>query len=84
MNIDRRNILFAAAALALLTTTSAQANGCNIADVMFGKVTIELIQHKGYETAIIVGNDYPAVGTSKFNALKGAIYGQISSPELAA
>jgi hypothetical protein len=80
MSIDRRSILFSAAALAVLTT-SAQANGCNIADVMFGKVAIELIQHKGYDTAIIVGKDYPAVGTSKFDALKGAIYGQISSPE---
>jgi len=59
----------------------AQAKGCNIADVMFGSVKIELIQHKGYESAIIVGNDYPAVGTSKFDALKGAIYGQIAPPE---
>jgi hypothetical protein len=69
------------AGMAVLATASAQANGCNIADVMFGSVAIELIQHKGYETAIVRGNDYPAVGTSKFDALKGAIYGQISSPE---
>ena len=48
---------------------AVRAEGCNIADVLFGKVRIEIIRHQGdtapsgqklagYETGIIFGNDF--------------------------
>ena len=66
-------------------TNAAHAKGCNIAEVLFGKVKVEILPHKepngviSYETGIIFGNDYPEVGRSKFDYMR--ILGQINSPE---
>lgn len=72
-------------AVILSWTSVADAKGCNIADILFGKVRIEILPHKepngtvSYETGIILGNDFPEVGRSKFDYMK--ILGQISSAE---
>lgn len=49
-----------ALAFSVLATGVAQADGCNIANLLFGKVRIELIYNKKfeYETGIIFGNDF--------------------------
>lgn len=72
-------------ALILSWTSVADAKGCNIANILFGKVRIVILPHKepngavSYETGIILGNDFPEVGTSKFDYMK--MLGQISPPE---
>jgi hypothetical protein len=65
-----------AVAIIMGGTSAARAEGCNIADVLFGKVRIEIIQHKDYETGIIFGNDFDS---KKFSYDK--ILGQIASAE---
>ena len=65
-----------ATAFVLFSTQLARADGCNIANVLFGKVRIELIQHQGYETGIIFGGDFDS---QRFAYEK--ILGQIASPE---
>lgn len=44
----------------LVSPKIAFADGCNIANILFGKVRIEIIQDKQYnfETGIIFGNDF--------------------------
>jgi hypothetical protein len=67
--------------------SAVRAEGCNIADVLFGKVRIEIIQHQGdtapsgqklagYETGIIFGNDFDS---PRFSYDK--ILGQVAPPE---
>ncbi|ACK85534.1 hypothetical protein [Methylorubrum extorquens] len=73
-----------ALALAMVSSTlvsaPARADGCNISNLLFGKVRIELIPHGSgrdfYETGIIFGNDFE----SKRFAY-GRILGQIASSE---
>ena len=76
---------FVVLAAVLIWVNAAHAKGCNIADVLFGKVRVEILPHKepngviSYETVIIFGNDYPEAGRSKFDYMR--ILGQIESPE---
>ncbi len=60
----------------LLSGSGAYAEGCNVADVLFGKVRIELIQHRDYQTGVIYGNDFDSKRFSYYRIL-----GQIMSPE---
>ena len=65
----------------MISTTRAYADDCNIADLLFGKVRIELIQHHkpgfaGYETGVIFGNDFDS---KRFYYER--ILGRIASPE---
>jgi hypothetical protein len=76
-----QSTLFLATVLSLCAT-SALAEECNIANVLFGKVRIELIPHKeeqrfkGYETGIVFGADFDS---KRFSYDK--ILGRISPPE---
>jgi len=63
--------------LTLLSSNAISASGqCNVADMLFGDVRIDLIQYDGYQTAIIFGNDF---NSNKFQC--GRILGMISAPE---
>lgn len=55
---------------------NAQAEGCNIANVLFGKVRIELIQHSDYQIGIIFGGDFDS---KRFDYYR--ILGRIDAPE---
>ena len=58
---EMKLIIATALATALSSFGLARAEGCNIADVIFGKVRIEIIPHNSggskWETGIIFGND---------------------------
>ena len=75
-----RNLCYVLSAIAagLIPSVSALAEGCNIADVLFGKVRIELIPNKEYkfETGIVFGNDFDS---KRFSY--GKILGSIRAPE---
>jgi len=68
--------LVIAATLIAASLMSVNAEECNIANILFGKVRIELIPHKDYETGIVFGNDFDS---KRFSYYK--ILGQIASPE---
>ncbi len=70
--------LLAAIATVIVGCRPATADqGCNIADLMYGRVRIELIPHKeGFETGIIMGADFDSKRFSYYRIL-----GQIASPE---
>lgn len=65
-----------AAILAAVMATPACADGCNISNLLFGKVRIEQIQHPGYETGVIFGNDFDS---KRFSYDK--MLGRIAAPE---
>lgn len=69
-------LLALASALTAMLTSGASAEGCNIADILFGKVRIELIRHKDYSAGVIFGDDFDS---KRFSYYK--IVGQIASPE---
>lgn len=54
----------------------AQTSGCNIANVLFGSVRIELIPKQGYETGIVFGNS-----TDGGRFARARVLGVIHSPE---
>ena len=63
-------------AVILFFNGTASADGCNLANIILGKVRIELIPHDGYETGINFGNDFDS---KRFSYYK--ILGQIASSE---
>lgn len=56
-----KSTLATAFAVILSSSGLARAEGCNIADMLFGKVRIEIIKHNTeagkWETGVIKGND---------------------------
>lgn len=66
---------FIATGIALLWAGTANAD-CNVADVLFGKVRIEIVQHEGYQTGIVFGADFDS---KRFSYDR--ILGYIQSPE---
>jgi hypothetical protein len=67
---------FAFAAICGGNSGTAQADGCNIANVLYGKVRMEIIPHTDYETGIVFGDDFDSKRFSD-----GKILGQIAGAE---
>ena len=62
--------------LILICASAHAEQGCNIADVLFGKTRLKLIPRNGYETGITFGDDYDS---KRFSYDR--ILGQIDGPE---
>jgi hypothetical protein len=58
MGLFLRMLAFLVFVVPVAGSTEAVAEGCNIANVLFGSVRIEIIKHSDYETGIVFGNDF--------------------------
>ncbi len=65
--------IMALVSIAMVFLSLSPIYACEIAEIMFGKISIDIVPHKGYETAIIRCADFESKKHSH-----GAIIGEIT------